>query len=862
MSLLQLIFIANRPAFMGQKKPITFEDLDLNRLPQPLVAALMKLREETQPFRKVHRLIDAIEVFVKLHTVAVVADVFAVEEVEPEVQGMLAAGLRTPSLGVWWMFAREFAKRAYSDPERTPIAPGLDATTMKKGALFTRMEGDNNWISFRNGYAHGSTPEDEACEADIKRVLPQLFAAIHASEALMAMDWIWTDAAGQAHVAKGSQSVTSTALDLEPDRVYLQHGHRTVILHPLIVRMDDGRFFFYNDLKKDAANFLNYESALHHRDKDLASHLLERFPIHDWGKQAPEDFTARVEELTEWFKGRQDEIAELVKFCSGPARELMTLWGGPGIGKSALMARLVQILQWPEDVRRAELGDRMPVGTEERPLPQKFHVLEYFIRRGEESSRTEFFLKNMCQRLDRMAKTNLPLGNTVEDLRRNFRERLQAVPQKLGSAQRLVLFIDGLDEGAESDGFFESLPHELPDGVVLLYASRDIPAVRYRVWDLLDRERKTELNLGGLKSSDVRALLSEVVSKYEIRTEYIEAVTKRSEGNPLYLKLLAKGLQEKDFKLNAIDALPDGMAELYRIALNRIHQASARSLDLLRVLAEGQSDVTPEMMAQMLGLSLDEVKTELLGAAMELLHENDLTEDVEDYQLFHESLREYLRSKYPQACADQQFRWFQFCLEDWKKTRPSGEKLLNDPGLRYAFAHLGDHAASRFASLKQKEQLAGDPTPRLALYRELLGLCDDEAYRDESFRMLGSAAGIESLCRVLIRQLMDVVPETERPAIAARLIVRFHQEPESRYQKTLDRLDRAPSSNEIARYAQAGQTPRDRVLLVVRGAIAGSSSLSLDNSLRSALETWLEEADDPMLVRWTNATLNTQFQNA
>ena len=157
---------------MAQKKPVTFEDLDLHRLPLPLVAALQKLEEETESFRKVHRLIDAVEVFVKLHTVAIVADVFDGEDVEPEVQGMLAAGLRTPSLGVWWMFAREFAKRAYLEGGREPLAPELDRTSTKKGALFVLMEGNDNLISFRNGYAHGATPDNEKCEADLGEVCP------------------------------------------------------------------------------------------------------------------------------------------------------------------------------------------------------------------------------------------------------------------------------------------------------------------------------------------------------------------------------------------------------------------------------------------------------------------------------------------------------------------------------------------------------------------------------------------------------------------------------------------------------------------------------------------------------------------
>jgi hypothetical protein len=279
-------------------------------------------------------------------------------------------------------------------------------------------------------------------------------------------------------------------------------------------------------------------------------------------------------------------------------------------------------------------------------------------------------------------------------------------------------------------------------------------------------------------------------------------------------------------------------------------------------LAEARTDVTPETIAHMLDSSLDQVKAEFLGAAMELLHENDLTEDYDDFQLFHESLREYLRSQYHQECADQQFNWLQFCLEDWNKKRPSGENLLDDPGLRYAFAHLGDHAAARFITLKNQQQKSGDVEPSKAFFDVLLALCDNEEYREASFRELGSAAGIQSLCRILIRQLIHVVPEATRPAIGARLIMRFHQEPEIRYQQTLDRLDSAPPSQDIARYARAGQTARDRVLLAVRGATAGGAIASIDKSLQNDLKEWLEEANDAMLVRWTNAALHTQFQNA
>lgn len=76
-------------------------------LPTSLAVKLVALEEERAPFRPVHRLIDALEVLVKYHTVAVISQFSLQPEVSPTVRAMLAAGLRTPTLGIWWRFARE-----------------------------------------------------------------------------------------------------------------------------------------------------------------------------------------------------------------------------------------------------------------------------------------------------------------------------------------------------------------------------------------------------------------------------------------------------------------------------------------------------------------------------------------------------------------------------------------------------------------------------------------------------------------------------------------------------------------------------------------------------------------------------------
>ncbi len=121
------------------------EATTLDQLPTPLVRAIEAWQSENatdRPFKAVHRLIDAIEVLCKLYTVAGVSrfvDVLG-ERLEGEsmpdagqaeqldrIRTMLASGLRTPSLGIWWGFARETAKALEELGEDHVLPGGIDA---------------------------------------------------------------------------------------------------------------------------------------------------------------------------------------------------------------------------------------------------------------------------------------------------------------------------------------------------------------------------------------------------------------------------------------------------------------------------------------------------------------------------------------------------------------------------------------------------------------------------------------------------------------------------------------------------------------------------------------------------------------
>jgi hypothetical protein len=76
-------------------------------LQHPHIAHLVQLfQSETQPFRKVHRLINFFETIIKTHTVVILSEYVRHNNLSESAKGLLSQGLRTPSLGTWQLFGR------------------------------------------------------------------------------------------------------------------------------------------------------------------------------------------------------------------------------------------------------------------------------------------------------------------------------------------------------------------------------------------------------------------------------------------------------------------------------------------------------------------------------------------------------------------------------------------------------------------------------------------------------------------------------------------------------------------------------------------------------------------------------------
>lgn len=634
----------------------------------PHISSLYALyQSETQPFRKVHRMIDLFESVIKSHTVVILGEYVTRNKLSDVAKGMLAQGLRTPTLGTWQLLSRVLFEELQSD-RHTWAFPNFP---VEFAALDKALHSDKtNVIAFRNGYAHGATPDDTQCEADIARFEPFL-------EKLLQCRWL-----------------QSTQINVRDGRVWMDGATAQVSLHPVLIHKEEGAaapFAFFNDLKNDKVGLLNYPLSKHYREK-------------------------------------------LLLFVRTHHKGYLSIQGNPGIGKSALIA------QFFKDLRsQSDLGD--------------VYVVEYFIRRGTAQAQPEYVFNYLIRRTDELFVQGREIraeGKSIWDLQQQFFTKWRSWAEH-SPGKKLLFMIDGLDEGTD-DNVVSYLPWENFDGVIIVYGS--CPGGHKSIddlWSQLPPEHHTKLELSCLGREDIRALIYEVANKYEVERDsaWIDAVQKRSQGNPLYLKLLCDAIEHGTIALNDIQALPEKIDEYYKAILDRYANDPMDGDALLAGLFTFAAARDFLSMAH-LGLmnQLGDATVQRIGSTLkEVLYENPLTETVLDYQLFHESFREYLIREKSKQVTDAAERIIDFCAT-WKELAGNWEQ-------RYALEHYAAHAS---ASKKESRAM------------ELLHLLYNRDYATTQKKVLKQFNATRELYRLIILKASTLKREEDALEAALHLV--------------------------------------------------------------------------------------------
>ena len=317
-------------------------------LPQtnhPQINVLIKLFEsESQPFRKIHRMIDLFETIIKTHTASIVCWYLDRENISDTIRKLLAESLQTPSLGTWQYFSVETMK------EIKKQHLGLFVKGFEE--YFKKWKKDvNTVIETRNKYAHGATPPDDVCLKKINELIPILDTMLKAEWlALTTVVAFWKiDGKLTPILVEGATKelyqnfgVYNIQQEINPNDVYLVGKEGVLVrLFPLMVVdfVDNNEkkevlgLYFFNDLRsKRKVSLLNYPNALHIRNDKIYETFIKRIPVDRWSSSNVDEFSMKIEDLTVSFKGREDKLKELKEYITTDKPRQVMVTGAQGWG--------------------------------------------------------------------------------------------------------------------------------------------------------------------------------------------------------------------------------------------------------------------------------------------------------------------------------------------------------------------------------------------------------------------------------------------------------------------------------------------------------------------------------------------------
>jgi hypothetical protein len=611
---------------------------------------------ETQPFRKVHRMIDLFESLIKFHTVVILSEYVKHNRLSDNAKFLLAQGLYKPSLGVWKQIGSALFKEL-EEKNYNWLLPDFPIEFRKLDKALEQKK--TNVIEFRNYYGHGATPPDEQCEADIQQFEPFL-------NQLLQLNWL-----------------NSSSILIREAKVYLVAAEGELSLHPVLIYREEkfpASLAFFNDLKNDKICLLNYPLCkFYKKEFELYWEFREYFPINAWKKSSKTRFDYRIEELTESFKGREDDLEILKGFVRKKNKGYLSVLGNPGIGKSTLIAQFIKELRADQDLKHVM-------------------VIDYFIHRGRNESRPETLLSYLIQKTDeifREGRNIRPEKNDLWHLQEILFEKWRLWAER-SKEKKLLILIDGLDEGAENK-LTEYLPRENFENVLIIYGSR--PGGHPNIidfWPTLPQGHQ-EHELKGLTKEDIRALIYEVGNKYDIEREskWIDAVLERTNGTPLYLKLLCDAIENGSISLNDINTIPKEINNYYEAILRRYSKDKYKNalLQSLYTFAAAKDELSFSHLRII--NKLDYATQEHVGSTLrEILVKNEIGE-VDTYQLFHETFRDFLIEKRKLEVQEAEERILDFC-SIWEELEGTYEQ-------HYALQHYASHLIESQKSKRKQE---------------------------------------------------------------------------------------------------------------------------------------------------------------
>jgi hypothetical protein len=417
-------------------------------------------------------------------------------------------------------------------------------------------------------------------------------------------------------------------------------------------------------------------------------------------------------ELKGVFVGREEHISQVKETINKTSKGVLWISGKPGVGKSALMAKLVN-----------DYIDKT----------QDYIVIPYFFRIGQAGCSTMDFLAFALERLHEVLEQKIELKNKLPELQQQFvivlKEVLRRTREKKEKEKKVLFLVDGLDEIYRQEREFLNvlfMTMAVKERIVWVCAGRsegDLEEAlksRGAEWVFPD-------GLPPLDEQAIRVMLNLHLGplKYELferdegeRNRFVEAVTRKSEGLPLYVRMVIEDLKAGRLTVWDEEKLPEGLKGYYEKLLERLQVSDIGTVltSLFCILAWAKEPITEGMIKFLLqthNLASTQRWDELPRRALEhghlMLQRRPTSDGEAGWMIYHDSFRQHLLESGTVSASREwaQERWLEVC-KDWKALASQEPSLY-----RYVLRHYDEHLYDKWRM--SNKQMTYDALCQLAL---------------------------------------------------------------------------------------------------------------------------------------------------
>jgi hypothetical protein len=640
------------------------------RLPTLVARTISEVGQEVNWVLRAHRIVELFEQAIKFTGLLALADYLHLKTTLPAIEEQLI-DLERPTLGRWAGFQRAY----YQHCVRARIAPVFPSLAgILSGEDAKALQGlVHELIDYRNRLAHGGVLSRQQAEDDLVWVMGkvarylELLAALAEGQLVVLQGregghgrfWVFSGPNPQDHATVELPAPPEAA----PGEVFFTMGGAEMVrLTPYVLTKPDCTtgipFLVYLRGERDNWVYVDAQSnkllKLPVPENDLfprsrLASLTRKDPATDYEEEFRADAAACV--------GRQAEVAQVKAALKEAQSGVFWVSGTAGIGKSYLLAKVAEGLR---GLRQVCL------------LAWRFRADD-----GARCNRVAFF-RYAVQRLSAwpvLSKANVTPAQDADELQGQLHCLLDAAAHlppsspREHSPPRVLFLLDGLDVIEPLDRAFLQVPFLLSWPNVLWVCAGRPQGCLPRVFSPECCTSVFPDGLPPMSDGDVRAMLLDTTGGLkpdlvpaepkrapdESLAVAIQAMVKRAQGLPLYVRLAIDDIQAGRFRLDEMEQrLPPSLNTYYvdLLRVSAVGDLPALLTPLVLLLAWATEPLDLEVLLSVLAqrqvLLANEAGRALLRRGLEAAQAIVRVVSTADggvlYELFHHSLRTHLQN--------------------------------------------------------------------------------------------------------------------------------------------------------------------------------------------------------------------------